>query len=66
MPISKQMFSRRAAIAGLSAALLVGALPEIAAAQSVTGQYRAEGMNANGSRYTGTVVCGAERHAGPV
>lgn len=56
MPISKQIFSRRAAIAALSAALLAGALPEIATAQSVTGQYRAEGMNANGSRYTGTVV----------
>lgn len=56
MPFSKKMFGRRAALAGVAAVLLASALPQAATAQSVTGQYRAEGMNANGSRYTGTVV----------
>lgn len=45
--------TRRALFCGLAAALMAAAVP--VSAQSISGSYRAEGRNPDGSSYTGTV-----------
>lgn len=51
--MTKALFPRRRLLAGLIAALLL--TPAISAAQNVSGSYRVEGRNPDGSSYRGTV-----------
>ncbi len=54
-------FSRRAALAGVAATVL--AAPLAAQQNNISGSYRAEGRNPDGSSYSGTAVIGQQGNA---